>query len=509
MAGYALLGTGRRIIVAPDPAAAVLAGSAILPLATGDPVRAATLAAALAGLVGVLLLLAARISAGTVADLLSKPVLAGYLNGVALILIATQLSPLLGVALAQDDFFPRVAEALRKAPPANAATFALGAGLIALLLLLRRLAPRWPGALIACIVAVVAAELLDLPAHGVALLGTMPQGLPAPRWPAVSIGDAKALLPAAIAIAFLAFAEGVVLARAFAARHREEIDANRELLAFGAANVVAGALGGFAVNASQSRSAIADASGASTQVAQWTAAFLLVLFLLFLAPLLERVPLVALAAILVFAGLTLVDVSILRQIRRFDRPAFWHSLGVTLAVLIVGLVPGLLLGMVLSLVRLVVQVSRPGDAVLARLPNDHRFHDLDDDQAGNAPPGVIVYRLYAPLFFANARHFAERVKTAIAEAREPVRCLVLDLQAVPSMDVTATEAFALLYEELTDAGIDVRLAHANRPLREQLMRLGLAREIGEDRFFHAAWEAVDDFVARGAQALPPGPHPRH
>ena len=509
MIGYALLGTGRRIIVAPDPAVAVLAGSAILPLAAGDAIRAATLAAALAIIVGALLVLAARVSAGTVADLLSKPVLTGYLNGVALILIATQLSRFTGVALENDDFFPRVAEALRKVPQANAAAFALGASLVALLFVLRKLAPRWPGPLIACIAAVAAARLLDLPAHGVAALGTIPQGLPVPRWPDVGIGDAKGLLPAAIAIAFLAFAEGVVLARAFAAKHREEIDANQELVAFGAASAAAGALGGFPVNASQSRSAIADAAGARTQLAQWTAAAFLVLFLLFLAPSLERVPLVAFSAILVFAGLTLLDASVLRQIRRFDRRAFWHSLGVTLAVLILGLVPGLLLGMALSLVRLVVDVSRPRDAVLARLPDDHRFHDLDDDQPGSTPPGVLVYRLYAPLFFANARYFSERVRAAIAGASPSVRCLVLDLQAVGSMDVTATEAFALLYQELTDAGTDVRIAHANRPLREQLMRLGLAKEIGEDRFFHAAWEAVDDFVARGAQGLPQGPHSPH
>lgn len=508
MLGYALLGTGRRIIVAPDPAIAVLAGSAILPLAAGDPTRATMLAAALALMVGALLMLAARISAGTIADLLSKPVLTGYLNGVALILIGTQLGRLMGVTLAEDDFFPRIAEALRKLPQANAATLVLGIALIALQLGLRRVAPRWPPPLIACIAGVAVSFAFALPERGVAVLGAVAQGLPLPHWPAIGPDDVKAMLSAAIAVAFLAFTEGVVLARAFAAKHREEIDANRELFAFGTANAAAGLLGGFPLNASQSRSAIADASGAQTQLAQWTAAALLALFLLFLAPLLEQVPLVALSAILVFAGLSLLDTSVLRQIRRFDRRAFWHSLGVTVAVLILGLVPGLLLGMALSLVRLVVDVSRPRDAVLRRLPGDHRFHDVDDDQPATAPPGVLVYRLYAPLIFANVRHFSERVKALVAEAPQPVRCVVLDLQAVATMDITAIEAFSQLYQQLTDAGIDVRLAHANRPLREQLMRLGLAKEIGEDRFFHAAWEAVDDYLKRPAQP-PPGKRSRH
>ena len=475
---------------------AVLAGSAILPLSAGDPFLTPTLAAALSLLVGALLILSARVSAGLVADLLSKPVLVGYLNGVALILIATQLSRFMGVALAQEDFFPRIAEALSKMSGGSGPTFALGIALVALLVGLRRWLPRWPGPLIACVVGVAAALALDLPARGVAVVGVVAGGLPVPRWPAIGFGDAKALLPAAIAIAFLAFAQGVVLARTFAARHREEIDVNRELMAFGAANAAAGALGGFPVNASQSRSAIAAASGAQTQLAQWTAAALLALFLLFAASLLERVPEVALAAIIVFSGLTLLDTSALRQIARFDRRAFWHSLGVTVAVLLAGLVPGLLLGMALSLVRLVVDVSRPRDATLRRLPGDHRFHDLDDDQPGAVPPGVLVYRLYAPLIFANARHVTERVRSLVAQAPEPVRCLVLDLQAVTAMDITAVEAFQRMCEELTAAGIDVRIAHANRPLREQLMRQGIAKEIGEDRFFHAAWEAVEDFVAR-------------
>jgi SulP family sulfate permease len=169
----------------------------------------------------------------------------------------------------------------------------------------------------------------------------------------------------------------------------------------------------------------------------------------------------------------------------------------------------LLLGIAFSLVRLVADVSRPRDAVLRRLPNDHRFHDLDDDQPGSAPPDVLVYRLYAPLIFANARHFAARVKFLVAGSPEPVRCVVFDLQAVATMDITANEAFHLLCDELTDAGIDVRVAHANRPLREQLIRRGLAKTIGEDRFFHEAWEAVDDFVEHGADARslasgPPG-----
>jgi SulP family sulfate permease len=478
-------------------------------MAGGDAAHAAALAAALAMLAGILLLVAARLQFGGIADLLSKPVLLGYLNGTALILAATQLGKLLGVTLAEDAFFLRVAEAVHRLPDAHAPTLAAGIALIALLLVLRRAAPAVPGPLVVCAVALAASAAVDLGAWGIALLGHVPQGLPRPQLPAATVEELQALLPAALGIAFLVFAEGVLLARAFADRHGEEVDANRELVALGTANAAAGAIGGFAVTASQSRTAIVDATGGRTQLAQWVAAALLVLFLLFLAPLLGRLPVVALAAILVVAGVTLLEWGEMARLRRLDRRAFRLSVSVTLGVLVTGVVPGILLGVALSLLGLLLSVSRPRDAVLKRLPNDHRFHDLDEGDAGDAPPGVLVYRLYAPLIFANARHVAARVKALVAGAAEPVRCVVFDLQAVTVMDITAMETFDALCGELADAGIDVRVAHANRPLREQLARLGIATRIGEDRFFHAAWEAVDDWVQRGARALPPAPHPPH
>jgi sulfate permease, SulP family len=509
MAAYALFGSGTRVIAGPDAAVALLAGAAIVPLAGGDPIRAATLAAALAMLAGGLLLVAAWLQSGGIADLLSKPVLIGYMNGVALILAATQLGRLMGVSITAEAFFPRVVEAAQKLPYAHGPTLAVGLLLVTLLLAQRRIAPNVPGTLVACAVALLVSSVLDLTKWGIDLLGAVPQGLPRPGLPATVIDDVQALLPAALGIAFLVFAEGVLLARAFGTKHREEVDANRELVALGAANVAAGALGGFAVTASQSRTAIVDSAGGRTQLAQWVAVALLVLFLLLLAPLLDKLPVVVLAAILVTAGISLFEWDVVKRLRQLDRRAWRMSLSVTLGVLVTGVVPGILLGVALSLLGLLLSVSRPRDAILKRLPNDHRFHDLDEGEPGDAPPGVLVYRLYAPLIFANARHVAARVRALVAGASEPVRCVVFDLQAVTVMDVTAIEAFYALYEELTDAGIDVRVAHANRPLREQLLRLGLAKEIGEDRFFHAAWEAVDDWVQRGARSLPPGPHPLH
>lgn len=496
MTGYALFSRGTPVIAGPDATIALLAAAVVAPLALGDPARAAALTVALAFLIGVMLVLASRLQIGDVADLLSKPVLVGYLNGSALILVGTQLGKLLGVPLERDPFLPRIAEALGKLPGAHLPTLAIGLALLALLFALRRWLPLVPGSLVACAAAAAASFAFELPARGVTLLGNVPRGLPQLQLPDVAFRDLVSLVPGALATATLIFAEGILLARAIAARHRDEIDPDRELAALGTANIGAALVGGFAVGASSSRTLTVATMGGRTQLAQWIAAGLLLLFMAMLAPLLKWLPVVALAAVLIYAGLTMFDVAETARLWRLDRSAFRLSLGVSVGVLVLGMLPGILVGVALSVLRLLIDVARPRDAVLRRLPSDHRYHDLVDDQSGVAPAGVLIYRLYAPLIFANARHVTERVQALVAAAPEPVRCVVFDLQAVTHMDITAMEAFDELLDELAAAQIDVRFAHANRPLREQLMRLGLTTHIGAERFFHAAWEAVEDWEQR-------------
>ncbi|MFO1316256.1 MAG: SulP family inorganic anion transporter [Burkholderiales bacterium] len=502
MMAYATFGSSRRIIVGPDATIALLAGSVIVPLAAGDPARAATLAALLALMAGVLLVAAGRIGLGNVADLLSSPVLVGYANGAALILVGTQLPSLLGVPLPRDAFVYRIYDAVAALPQANPATLGLGVALIALIVLLARLVPKAPAALIACAAAIAASVALDLPAHGVAHLRPLAAAFPAPALPRVSLPDLQALAPGAIAIALLVFAEGVLLARTLAAKHREPVDPDQELTSLGAANAAVAFVGGFPVGASTSRSVTADANGAQTQLAQWFAALLLAAFVLLLAPALDALPRVALSAILVGAGIRLFDAGALVALHALDRRAFWLAVAVALGVLLLGVLPGVLLGVGLSLARVLVEVARPRDALLRRLPTDRRYHDLADDEGGTSTPGVLVYRLYAPLIFANARHVADRLHALVATAEPPLRCLVLDLQAVTQIDVTALSTLRALYEDLEGRGIDVRFARVNRPLREQLVQWLGDHRFGAERFFPSASAAVDDFLATrgGARA---------
>ncbi len=498
LAVYPFFGGSRQVIVGPDIAICLLIVSAVRPLAEeGDASRAAALAGTVAVMSGLLLLLGARARVGAVADFFSKPVLVGYMTGAALILVASQLDKFFGVALQRNDFFPRLYELCGKLNKTNPSTAIFGFSLLALLLGLRRFAPKIPSALVVCVVAVVASAGLGLEHRGVAVVGPLPAGLPAFIFPPFDWKDVQALLPAVIGIALLSYTEGILLARAFGAKNGYEVNASQELVALGVSDVFTGFFQGFAGTGSQSRTAVNDESGGKTPVASLVAAAMLALFLLFLTPVVARLPVVALAAILVYGGSTLVEFDVMMSIyRHYPRSAAVAAL-TTLAVLGAGVVPGILVGVVLSLLGLISRISNPPDAVLREVPG-HGFHDLGDTPGGQTIPGLLAYRFYAPLLFSNAAHFAGRARQLILDSKTPVVWFLLDAQAVTDIDVTALETLDDLYQELKQEGIALKIAHANPPFRAVLERTGLAGELGEDSFFASVHECVAAFQAMKA-----------
>jgi len=502
MIGYGLFASSRRVITGPDAALTLLVGVAITPIAGGDPQRAAVLAAALAILAGAILLVTAAVRAGVFAELLSKPVLVGYLTGAALILISTQLGKFVGLKVDASEFFPVIAELWQRRGEFHGPTMWAGVGLVALLAALRVLLPRAPGALIAFLLALTASWLLDLEAMGFALVGAVPAGLPNPRLPLIDIADLGLLLPGAAAVALLAMPEGILLARAFAARRGETINANQEIASLGVANLCAGVLQGFAVGASQSRTTVNDAAGGQTPLAGFVAAAGLVVILLWLTPLLAMLPTVTLAAILIVAGLQLIDLGEYRSMLRFDWKAGVLAILVLAGVLLAGVLQGIMLGVALSLIHLLVGLARPLDAVLREIPGRRRYHDLseDDEAPPETVPGLIAYRFYAPLLFANAEWFVGRVRELIERSPTPVRWFVLDAQAIWSIDLTAMESLQRLVSELQARGISFKVARANRPLREVMRRSGVTALIGERNFYPSVHAAVNEF--RGPEARP-------
>jgi SulP family sulfate permease len=488
---YPFFASSPQVIVGPDIALCLLMAGAIGPLAGGDAARAAVLAATLAVLSGAFLVLGSALKLGQVANFFSKPVLVGYMTGAALILAASQLSGLLRLPLENNDFFPRVIEAVRHLREAHLPTLFLGLGLLALIVLLRRFAPKVPAAIVTCVVAVAVWWAFHLEARNVAVVGRFPGGLPGWALPRADWREIHNLLPAAIGIACLAYTEGILLARAFGAKNSYDIAPNQELAALGMANLCNGFFQGFPVTGSQSRTTINDGAGGKTPLASLVMAACVALFILFLTPILAHLPEAALAAILLYGGWTLVEFQDMKRIYRFYPGAAAIAALTTLGVLAAGVVAGILLGVVLSLLTLINRISHPADAVLRELPG-HGFHDVGGEE-GRTLPGLLVYRFYAPLEFSNCGYFSERVHSLVAAAPAPVRWLLLDAQAITDIDVTAVEMLHVLHRELKAKGVCLKFAHANRPLRALLERTGLAREIGEESFFPSVHECVEAF----------------
>jgi SulP family sulfate permease len=489
---YPLFGSSRQVIVGPDIAISLLIASTIGPIAAGNSSQAQALAALLAVLSGLLLLLAARAKLGAIADFLSKPVLIGYMTGAALILVASQLNKLFGVDLRATDFFPRCAELASKLGQTHLPTLMIGAGCLVTLIALRRWAPKVPGALVVCAGAILLSRTLDLQHKGVAVVGSFPRGLPGFQIPVVDWRELHSLVTASIGIALLTYTEGILLARAFAAKNAYEVSANQELIALGLADIATGLFQGFSVTGSQARTTINDATGGKTQVASLVAAITLALFLLFLTPVIAQLPQVALAAVLIFAGFGLVEFGVMARVYRFYPRSAGVAALTTLSVLVAGVVPGIIFGVALSLLGLINRISHPPDAVLSEVPG-RGFHDLGSNSGTHAVPGLVAYRFYSPLLFPNASHFVERVRKVVSECPNRPRWFLLDAQAITDIDVTALELLHSLNTELRGQGIALKIAHANPPLRALLTRTGLAAEIGTDSFFNSVHECVAVF----------------
>ena len=494
--GYSLFGSSRQVIAGPDAAICLLVGAAILPLGADHSARLAVLAAELGLITGAVLVLAAWLRLGVIADLLSRPVLIGYLNGASLLLMATQLGKMLGITVAGDSFFPLLNGLYQHLPQTHLPTLAMGGFLVTFMVLQSRLAPRVPGALACCGMALLLSVGLDLGQHGVALVQTVPGGLPRLDWPTLFWSDLSSLAPAAVAVAFLAFSDGLLLAQAFAEKNGYEVNPNQELIALGSANILASVWQGFPVSASQSRTSIADQAGGRSQVTQLVAALGLVLFLIFLTHLIALLPKVALGSVLIVTAIGMLEVAPLRRLYRIDRTEFALALCVTAAILVAGVVSGIIVGMLISLVTTLIQISRPRDAVLRRRTSDGKFHDCLDGEDAETVRGVMVYRLYAPLIFSNARYVVARIRELVEHSGDELEWLVIDAQAITHIDVTAAQRLSTLHRELEALGVELKIADAPRPFREQLEAEGLSEELGNAQFFISVKKAVEAFESR-------------
>jgi len=485
MIGYALLGTSRSLVVSATSSTAAVSAAAIGTLAGGSASRVATLSAALALLTGVVLVGAGILRLGGVADLISKPVMTGFLFGLGLTIAMGQLPKVFGVPAGNGNFFAQLAHLIGHLGSTHAAALAVGAASIAVLFAFKRMAPALPGTLIVLAVAIVVSSLFHLSSHGVAVVGKLPSALPHLAFPSVGAHEFVNLLPAAFGV-MLMTTEGLGVARAVASRHAYSIDASRELIAVGGGNVLAGLSQGFVQAGGSSQTAAADEAGGKTQLASIVAAGLILLTGAFLAPVFKNLPEATLGAIVVVAVTGFFRVDELRRFARLRRSALVLSLVSLVGVLALGVLPGLIVAVGLALMLVIYRLSRPSVGALARDPESGAWGRCDRHPGWSETPGNLVVRSDGPLFYANTQHFKQRTLGLVAGAKPQPRTVVLDLAENGDLDIETLDALGELRDELDRQGIELRLVSARARALKLLAAAGLADEIRIDASLDAA-----------------------
>ena len=479
---YVVLGSSKLLSVGPESTTALMTATALGSLAAVGEARV-PLAATLALMVAAFCVLGWVLRLGALADLLSRPVLVGYLAGIAVVMAASQLGTLLGIEEHASSFGDEMRQVFGNLDELEPATAILGLGTLAVLLTLAHFFPRAPVALIGMLGATAVVAVFDLQEHGIAVVGAIPAGFPVPGLPDVAASDVRALIGPAIGIAFVAYTDNILTGRAFATRHGDTVDAQRELLALSGANLGAGLLQGMPVSSSGSRTAIGDAVGQRTQLGGLVTVVCTMVALFTLGSVLAAFPVTALAAVVIYAATRLVDVPELVRFARFRRSELVLALATTVAVLALGVLRGIVAAIALSVLDLLRRVARPHDAVLGLVPGMAGMHDVDDYPSARLVPGLMIYRFDSPLFFANAENFRTRALRSVDEASPPVRWFVLNAEAISEVDITGADALEELREELFRRGIEVGLARMKEELRNDLARTVILQRIPPDRIF--------------------------
>ncbi|HET6861791.1 MAG TPA: SulP family inorganic anion transporter, partial [Pyrinomonadaceae bacterium] len=497
LVAYALLGSSRQLVVNPDAAACSIVAATVGPLAVGNPDRYLELSIGLTCFTGILLMIGGFSGLGAIANFLSRPILTGYLNGIALSIIAGQLGSLLGYKLSPNGFFRTVIEAVSRLKETQTSTFIVGLSLLVLLLLIKRFLPRLPAPLIAAILGCAAVYALDLGAKGVAIVGAVPAGFPAPKVPSFSASEIGPLALGAAGIALVSFCSMMTTARGFAAKNGYRIDVNRDMFALGVSDLASAVSQGFVVSGADSRTAVADSAGGKTQMTSIAAAVVMAVVLLFFTKPLAYVPIAALAAILMSSALGLFDIASLRRYYRISVPEFRQSVVATLGVMTVGVLPGVLIAVGLALLKLLRQVSRPRDSILGLVSGVDGDDFRSKEEGGTSIPGIVIYRFEASIVFFNADYFIERVRTIIKAAGTRPKYFLIDAESVPVLDVSGAYALEALHRELSQQGIGLGIARAPYLMRMMLERAGLNETIGTHNLYQTIHAGTRSFREDG------------
>jgi high affinity sulfate transporter 1 len=493
---YALFGPSRILVLGPDSSLAAVILAVVLPLSGGDPMRAVKLASMMAVVAGVTCILVGAMRLGFVTELLSKPIRYGYMNGIALTVLVSQLPKLFGFSI--DSVGPvrdlhQIGEGVLGGK-VNWTAFILGIGTLAVILLLKRF-KRVPGLLIAVVVATLIVGTLGLDqSAAVKVLGSLPQGLPSFTLPWVSLADLGEVVIGGCAVAMVAFADTSVLSRTYAAKTHSKVDPNQEMIGLGAANLIGGLFQGFPISSSSSRTPVAEAAGAKTQLTGVVGAVAVTLLLVLAPNLLRYLPNSALAAVVIAAAIGLFEFNDLGRIFRIQRWEFWLSIACFVGVAVLGVIPGIGLAIIIAVIEFLWDGWRPYHAVLGRVDGISGYHDLKRYPAARLIPGLVLFRWDAPLFFANCESFHERVLEAVAQSPTPARRIIVSAEPVTSVDVTSADMLVELVRNLSESRVELRFAEMKDPVKDKLKRFELLERLGSASFYPTLGAAVDAYL---------------
>ncbi|MBW4536562.1 MAG: solute carrier family 26 protein [Pleurocapsa minor HA4230-MV1] len=490
---YAIFGSSTQLSIGPESSTAVMTAVAIAPLAATRSDTYISLAALLAIVMGLVCLAGYIAKLGFLADLLSKPVLIGYMAGIALIMIGGQIGKIAKIEIEADAFFGQISEFVSKLQLAHTPTLILGIAVLIFLFTLQRRFPTAPIPLIAVLLSTAAVAIFDLNARGVAVVGEIPAGLPQFALPQISFQDLSSLVAAAVGISIVGYSDNVLTARAFATRHNYKIDANQELLALGLANLGNGLMQGFPISGSASRTVIGDSVGSKSQLFSLVAMVAVIVVLLFLRPVLALFPKAALGAIVIYAATRLIEIAQFIRLYRFRRSEFLLAIITTLAVLATDILVGVGIAVSLSVIELFSRVARPHDAVLGTVPDLAGLHDIEDWEGATTIPGLLIYRYDAPLCFANAENFKQRSLLAIEAESVPVEWFVLNMEANVEIDITAIDMLSELRAELASKNITFAMARVKQDLYLNLERAGFLKNMTAEHIYPTLPTAIAAF----------------
>jgi high affinity sulfate transporter 1 len=502
--GYAVFGPSRILVLGPDSSLGPMIAATILPLvaANGDAKRAVALASLLAIMVAAIMILGAVAKLGFIADLISKPTMIGYLNGLALTILVGQLPKLFGFKIDAEGLIHETAAVVSGLADGKAVAAAATVGIagIVLILVLQRWLPKVPAVLIMVLLAIAATSVFHLADHGVSLVGVLPKGFPPLTIPHVRASDLGPLFAGALGIALVSLADTISTASAFAARTGQEIRGNQEMLGIGAANLAAGLFQGFPVSTSGSRTAVAERAGAKTQLTGVVGAALIILMIVLVPGLFRNLPQPALAAVVITASLSLADIPGTARLWRQRKAEFLLSVAAFLGVALLGVLPGIAIAVGLSILNVFRRAWWPYDTELGRVEGLAGYHDVHTHPGAQQLPGLVIYRFDAPLFFANVKTFRDQIRR-LAAADPPPRWIVIAAEPVTDVDTTAADVLTDLDEALNARGISLVFAELKDPVRAKIERYGLTRTIDPGHFFPTVGAAVRAFQAESETPL--------